>query len=611
MRQFFSSLLRGLDGLRRILVNGLFLLIILAYVAIMLTLQPKVPNQAALIIDPHGPIVEELELPTPASLPLTGGLATSQTRLHDLTAAIKRATSDSRIRIMILKLDDMDRSSLPVLREVQQAIAAFRAAGKMVIATGPNYSQSQYYLAAAADTIFLHPMGYVGIEGFSVYRNYIRDALDRLHIQAEVFRAGKYKSAIEPLLRNDMSADDREANKALLDTLWSSYLQDIAAMRKLHPERLQAVLDAPASYLEAHHGSLAELAKAEGLVDELADAGAIEDYIAGALDIVAGNYPTIAFRDYLRAAVDNDKSEHKNRIGIITASGMILDGIQPAGSIGSDSMTSMLRRAARDPAIKAVVLRIDSPGGSAQASEMIRSEMIRLQKAGKPIVVSMGGAAASGGYWIATAADEIWAAPTTITGSIGAFGVMLNMQQGLESLGIHNDGFGTTAIAGGIRADRAMPAEMASVMQLSISDVYQRFVRIVAASRKLDENRVESIAEGRVWSGRDAKQIGLVDHLGSFDDAIAAAANLAAIGDDYGRTWLKPEQGIADMILAGILGEADALLPGSMRALASLITAESLPATAITPASLRHMATWLGLPPTHTGALAMCNLHVE
>lgn len=611
MKQFFSSLLHGLDWLRRILVNGLFLLIILAYVAIMLTLQPNVPNQAALIIDPHGPIVEELELPSPASLPLTGGLATSQTRLHDLTATIRRAADDARIRIMILKLDDMDRSSLPVLREVQQAIAAFRAAGKMVIATGPNYTQSQYYLAAAADTIFLHPMGFVGIEGFSVYRNYIRDALDRLHIQAEVFRAGKYKSAIEPLLRNDMSPDDREANKALLDTLWSNYLQDIAAMRKLQPERLQAVLDAPASYLEAHHGSLAELAKAEGLVDELADAGAIEDYIAGALDIVQGNYPTIAFRDYLRAAVDSNRPEHKNSIGIITASGMILDGMQPAGSIGSDSMAAMLRRAAKDPAIKAVVLRIDSPGGSAQASEMIRSEIIRLQKTEKPVVVSMGGAAASGGYWIASAADEIWASPTTITGSIGAFGVMLNLQQGLETVGIHSDGFGTTAIAGGMRADRAMPAEMARVMQLSISDVYQRFIRIVAASRKLDENRVEAIAEGRVWSGRDAKQIGLVDHLGSFDDAIAAAANLAAISDDYGRIWLKPEQGIADMLLAGILGEANTLLPDSWRTLAGLLSTTSLPVTAMTAANIQRMASSLGLPPTHSGALAICNLHVE
>jgi len=609
MKIFFTGLFLWLDRLRRILVNGLFVLIIVAYIAVLLTMQPKVPDQAVLVLDPVGQVVEELELPSPLALPLTGGVATSQTRVHDLIAVIRQAAGDQRIRLMVLKLDEMDRSSLPVLQELRQAIEAFRATGKMVIATGPNYTQSQYYLAAAANTVFLHPMGYVAIEGFSMYRNYIRDALDKLHIHAEVFRAGKYKSAIEPLLRNDMSDDDRAANRVLLTSLWDSYLKDIARMRNLQPRRLQEVLDAPSRYLTEYHGNLAELAKAEGLVDELADQGAIEDYIAGAMDIEQGEYPTIAFRDYLQAAVSGNDDDHDNQIGIITASGMILDGEQPAGSIGSDSMLNMLKRAQHDDAIKAVVLRIDSPGGSAQASEIIRTAIIRLQKAGKPVVVSMGGAAASGGYWIAAPADEIWAAPSTITGSIGAFGVMLNMQKGLEKLGVHSDGLGTTTIAGGLRVDRAMPPELARVMQLTISDVYQHFVHIVATGRKLDESRVAEIAEGRVWSGLDAQRLGLVDHLGGFDDAVNAAARLADLGDDYGRSWIKPPQGLVDILLARFIGKTEALFPGVWQNTGYLLMANA--AVPLSPAALRQYAGWLGLPLYQPGAMALSNLRVE
>jgi len=606
MKTFFTGLFRWLDRLRRILVNGLFVLIILAYAAVMLSMQPNVPDQAVLVLNPVGQIVEELELPSPMSLPLTGGAATSQTRVHDLVAVIRQAAVDKRIRLMVLQLDEMSRSSLPELQEVRSAIEAFRATGKMVVAVGPNYTQSQYYLAAAANTVFLHPMGYVGLEGFSMYRNYIRDALDRLHVRAEVFRAGKYKSAIEPLLRNDMSDADREANQALLSTLWGSYLKDIARMRNLRVQRLQEVLDAPSHYLKDYHGNLAELAKAEGLVDELADQGAIEDYIAGAMDIEQGEYPAIAFRDYLHAAVSENDDGHDSQVGIITASGMILDGQQPAGSVGSESMLEMLARAQKDDAIKAVVLRVDSPGGSAQASETIRTAIMRLQKAGKPVVVSMAGVAASGGYWLAAPADEIWASATTITGSIGAFGVMLNLQQGLEELGVHSDGLGTTSIAGGMRVDRAMPPELAAVMQLTISDVYQRFVHIVATGRKLEESRVKEIAEGRVWSGLDAQRLGLVDHLGDFDAAVNAAARLAALGDDYGRHWIRPPQGLGEIILSKLIGKADALFPGVWQS--SLLMGN---AAALSPALLRECAGWLGLTLHQPGALALSNLRVE
>ncbi|MDQ6992169.1 MAG: signal peptide peptidase SppA [Mariprofundus sp.] len=611
MKQFFSRLFRWLEGLRRILVNSLFVIIIFAYGFLLLGMQPEVPDRAALVVNPTGQIVEELETPSAMALPLSGGVATSQTSVHDLVAVIRQAASDERIHLMVLKLDEMGHSSLPLLQELRHAITDFRATGKMVIATGPNYTQSQYYLAAAANTIFLQPMGYVGIEGFSVYRNYIRDALDKLHVQAEVFRAGKYKSAIEPLLRNDMSDADRESNRLLLTTLWDSYLKDIAEMRNLRPQRLQQLLDKPSQYLEAAHGSMAELAKTEGLVDELADHGTIEEYIAGAMDITEGDYPMITFRDYLHAAVSDHVDSEVDQIGIITASGMILDGEQPAGKVGSLTMLEMLKRAEQSDKIKAVVLRIDSPGGSAQASEVIRAAVLRLQKAGKPVVVSMAGAAASGGYWMAAPADEIWASATTITGSIGAFGVMLNIQKGLEKLGVHSDGIATTTIAGGLRIDRAMPAELAKVMQLTISNVYQRFLQVVAQGRHMEQNQVAAIAEGRVWSGADAKRLGLVDHLGGFDDAVKAAARLALLGNHYQRTWIKPPQGFIDLLMAQFMGNAEALFPGVWQNLSYLTMASQVTTAPLSPALLHQLSGRLGLPLYQPGALTLSNLRVE
>jgi len=606
MKAFFSSLLRWLDRIRSILVNSLFIIVILAYVVILIGMQPKVPEQSALILDPHGSIVEEMELPSPASLPFSGGISTSQTRVHDMTGAITAAADDERIRVLVLKLDQMGHASLPVLHELRRAIEHFRASGKPVIATGPNYSQSQYYLAATADTVFLHPMGYVGIEGFSIYRNYIRDALDRLHIHAKVFRAGTYKSAIEPLLRNDMSPADRESNKVLLTTLWSHYLDDIAAMRHVKAARLQTVLDDPARYLEQQHGNLANLAKAEGLVDQLADSATIEHTIASRMGSEQDDYAAIGFRDYLQATAKKQDSETDN-IGIITASGMILDGEQPAGSIGSSSMQALLKQAEQDTSIKAVVLRIDSPGGSAQASEIIRSAVVRLKQSGKPVVVSMGGAAASGGYWMATPADQIWAEPTTITGSIGAFGVMLNGEKALEQLGVHSDGLSTTRIAGGLRMDRAMPEQLANVMQLTIADVYQRFLQIVAEGRKMDIQQVETIAEGRVWSGDDAKRLGLVDQLGGLDDAVKAAAKLASLGDHYHRFWIRPAQGFGDLLMARILGSAESLMPATAQQLRLLATAY----TGLSAADLQHYSRWLGLPLNQPGALVLSDLRIE
>jgi len=556
MKRFFSTLFGWLGRLRNLLINGLFMLLLLVFIAALFAGRPEVPDRAALVIDPSGQIVEELELPSSAGFPLDLSLtAPNQANLHHLTAAITHAADDERIRVLVLKLAEMGKTSMPKLQELRRAIAVFKKSGKPVIAVGPNYSQSQYYLAAMADRVFLDPMGVVALQGFSIYRNYFKTALDRLHVDVQLFRAGKYKAAIEPLIRDDMSPEDRAANQALLAVLWSAYKQDVAEMRGIKAEHLQALLDRPADFLASYDGDYAALFKAEGLVDELADAYNVEAAIATAV----GNnqYDSIDFHDYLSATASELPDAKDQQVGVIVASGMIVDGKQPPGMVGSDSMIEMLNRARLNPKIKAVVLRIDSPGGSAQASEAIRRAVLHVKAAGKPVVVSMSGLAASGGYWIAAPADEIWAAPTTITGSIGAFGVMANFEQGLEKLGVHSDGLGTTTIASGIRPDRAMPAQLVKVMDLAMKHTYRRFLSVVANGRGMSVDAVASLAEGRVWTGVDAQRLGLVNGLGSFEDAVTRAAKLAKIEDDYSQVWIKPVLSLQEMMLLQLFGNAD------------------------------------------------------
>ncbi len=594
MKGFFSALFGWLDRIRRLFFNALFLLLVLLIAVALFSGRQGLPDRVALVIDPAGPVVEETEFPVPGALPLQLGLAApQQTVLHDLLRSIEHAAQDDHIRVLVLRLEKMQRVPLERLQAIRRAIGRFRASGKPVIAAGAYYSQSQYYLAAAADRVFLAPMGVVALEGFSIYRNYFRDALASLHVNLRLFRAGRYKAAAEPLVRNDMSAEDRAANQALLDVLWAAYKQDIAAMRGIKPERLQQLLDHPSRFLAEHHGSLAELARAEGLVDELSDRTGVERAIAEVLGVTTDDYPSISYRDYRRMI--DDGRPGARRIGIITASGMILDGEQPPGTVGDANMAEMLARARNDEHIRAVVLRIDSPGGSAAASEAIRSEIARLQQAGKKVVVSMGSMAASGGYWMAAGADQIWASPTTITGSIGAFGMLADIEEGLKRLGIHTDGLGTTRIAGGIRPDRRLPDELARVMQLSIQDVYRRFLKVVAEGRRLPETRVAELAEGRVWSGADAKRLGLVDELGGLDEAVQAAAKLAGIGDDFSTVRIKRRQKLGELLLQRLFGSSDAWL-----GMAGVLPGLGGPSLAAWIDMLRHGGVW-----------AVCGLKVE
>jgi protease IV len=570
MGKRLSAWLKALDTVRRVIVNGLFLLIVLLVIVGLFSKREVVPSKAVLVVDPKGDIVEQLAVPGSGLTPFSF-TAPRQTRLRDLIQVIHTAKNDKRIRMMALDLQDMGRSSLDKLQAIRQAIEDFRASGKPVVAYADHYTQGQYYLAAAANRVFLHPMGLVALTGFGLYRDYFKDAIDKLGIDVHVYRAGKFKSAMEPFMRNNMSDADRQANQAWLSVLWDDYKRNVAAMRGIDPAHLQAVLDDLPKYLQQYGGSMAKLALGEKWVDQLADEQDVEAYVASKLGLAANqDIPQIHWRDYLRATRAVKLEQPDTAVGIITASGAIMEGDQPPGVIGASTLASEIDDARKNSHIKALVLRVDSPGGSALASETIRQALLRFRTSGKPLVVSMGGMAASGGYWISTAADEIWASPTTLTGSIGVFGLIGDVHDALAKIGIHADGLGTTPIAGALRPDLPVAPPVAQAMQMGVDDIYGRFLKVVAEGRKMPLDRVAPIAEGRVWSGVDAKRLGLVDQLGDLDQAVAAAAARAGISAHYQRQWLAPPRPFWDRLLDRLRGEARAVAPSAFTASAQL-----------------------------------------
>jgi len=549
-RRVMVKLLRGIDFFRKLVLNIVFF-IVLYYVLLFLFRDtvPIVPGSTALIIDPKGRIVEEL---TPASFstPLMRAvnMSSRETLLKDLVNAIAAAKNDPRVRILVLSLDDMEETGIPKLFEIGQAIEHFKKSGKKVFAVSDNYNRSSYYLAAHADSIFMNPMGMVILEGFSKYLTYYRDALDRLGVEVNIFRVGKYKSAVEPFLRSDMSPEDKESTIQWLNGLWRSYLDDIVKARKglVTYESLVDYTEGFNERLKEAKGDTAVMAVSAGLVDE----ARTRDQIRKTLIRKAGenmetrSYNQVNYLDYLKALnLDGwGDTASDNVIGVITAKGDILDGRQLPGTIGGESTADLIRKAYMDKRVKAIVLRVDSPGGSSFASEMIRQELDTARQRHLPVIVSMGSVAASGGYWISMASDEVWAYPTTITGSIGIFGMFPTFHKTLDKfLGVRVDGVGTNKLAGAFRLDRPLSPGVGEAIQLVIENGYTQFVNIVAKCRKMSPEKVNEIAQGRVWIGSDAYKLGLVDKMGSFNDAVVSAAKRARLGKDYSVKFFRPQ----------------------------------------------------------------------
>jgi protease-4 len=545
LRSFFSGLWRGLDALRKALHLIVLLVIFAVVIGLLRGSVPRIPAKAALLIAPEGQLVEQLSGdPVERALQETRGETHRETLLWDLTDSIRAAAGDARIAALALELGKFEGGTQPTLEELAAALREFRASGKKVIAYGAEMTQERYYLAAQADEVLLDPMGFVLIDGFDRYRMYLKDALDKLGVEINVFRVGAFKSAVETFTRTNMSPEDREESRTYLNALWSSYQGAVTRARKLPPDALEKYVDSLSKTVSAAGGDAARVALQANLVSGLKTRIEFEQRLIALAgkDDDSGSYKSIPVDDYVRYARAQKKlkADGKPRVGVIVAEGDILDGDQPPGSIGGDSLARLIRQARIDKDIKAVVLRVDSPGGSVLASEQIYRELLALRGAGKPVVVSMSGYAASGGYYISAPADEIWASPATITGSIGIFAIIPTVERTLGKVGVGVDGVGTTPLSGQLRLDRPLGDEARTLLQSTVSRGYDEFLERVANGRKKTRAEVDAIAQGRVWAGTDAHRLGLVDQLGSFNDATRAAARRAKM-TDYALEFIEPE----------------------------------------------------------------------
>jgi protease-4 len=557
-----AAMWRGVDAARRLVFNLLFIAIVIALLALAFRRdEPDIADTTALVVAPKGQLVEQLAAKTvERMLDEARGSATPETLVKDVVDAIRAARDDDRVKVLVLDLGAFDGARLTKLQDVRDAVRDFKTSGKQVIATADAYGQDAYYLAAFADEVWLHKMGMVMLEGYGRYRMYYKEGIDKLGLDVHVFRVGEYKSYVEPYIRDDMSPEAREADAEWLGDLWRIFLEDVAAERGMTPERLDEYAQGFPAVIAAAAGDTARAALDFGLVDQALTRVETRERLIGLVgeDEDDHSYNQVAFADYLKT-IDDDRfgrDAKGDKVGVVVARGSILDGSQPAGAIGGDSTAKLIHQARNDDKVKAIVLRVDSGGGSAFASEVIRRECEAARAAGKPVVASMGSVAASGGYWISTASDQIWAHPGTITGSIGILAIFPTYQRPLaEHLGIHVDGISTAPLAG-VRPDRELPSEVGGLIQSVIDQGYREFLERVAASRGMTTDEVDRIARGRVWSGQDAHELGLVDNLGTLDDAIAAAAALAGLGDDYAVSYVEPEEKLKDRLLRELMAEA-------------------------------------------------------
>ena len=548
----FGFVWRVLDALRKVMHLIVLLVLFLGLAAALSPSIPLVPHKTALVIAPQGALVEQLAGdPFDRAVAELYGQQRAETLVRDLTDAIEAAKTDKRVEALVLDVGSMAGGGVAKLEEVARAVRDFRTSGKKVYAYGEGFDQAQYYLAAHADEIYLDPQGLILIDGFGYYRTFLKGLIDKLAVDVNVFRAGKFKSYTDQFSRSDMADTEEEESLGWLNSLWSQYQAGVVKARRLEEGAIADYANNFAALAKAQRGDLAAVALEKKLVTDLKSRREFEEQMKGLVGEDEDNHTfrAVAHWDYL-ANVRPARALHLDgdRVGVVVASGEILDGEQPPGTVGSDSLARLLREALYEEAIKAVVLRIDSPGGSVFASEVIRREVDALRKAGKPVIASMSSVAASGGYYIAMDADQIWASPATLTGSIGVFAVFPTVERTLNKFGITIDGVGTTALADSLRLDRSLSEGAKEILQSSVEHTYTEFVEHVATARGKSFDDIDAVAQGRVWAGADAAQQGLVDHLGSYKDALNAAAKLAKLEEDYEVQYIEPALGWREAI---------------------------------------------------------------
>jgi len=516
------------------------LLMVFLVVALLQSKKIIVPDQGALVVSLEGVIQEQKIYNESPLQALSAGSRKRQTILRDVIRSIDLARQDDRISLLIVNTNGLLGAMPSKLHYIGVAISRFRESGKKVVTYGNNFTQAGYLIASYADEIYLHPHGGVLLYGYGSYQNYYKGFLDKIKAEVQLFRVGKYKSAMEPFIRSDMSPAARQASRMLLGDLWGEYMDAVAISRALDKGDITAKFDSVDGDLAGVGGDLAELAMRYKLVDGLKTREEWRQYLGELLKAKSDDLKdkTIGYQAYLAADALKVSPSH-DMIAVVYANGVIMDGEHPQGIAGGDTVSRHLREARLNDKVKAVILRVNSPGGSAFASELIRQEVLQLKAAGKPVIVSMGSLAASGGYWISANADEIWAAPTTITGSIGIFGAIPNFEGTLAEIGINTDGVGTTplSVAG---VTKPLPEKVKAIIQSSIENGYDRFLKLVSEGRNMTVEQVHEIAQGRVWSGTKALELGLVDKLGSFDDTVRSAAKMAGLDKYKLAFWEDP-----------------------------------------------------------------------
>ncbi|HDN5791162.1 TPA: signal peptide peptidase SppA [Salmonella enterica subsp. enterica serovar Bareilly] len=569
---FFKWTWRVLNFVREMVLNLFFIFLVLVGVGIWMQIgngsNSEQTARGALLLDISGVIVDKPSTNHRLSALGRQLFGASSDRLQenslfDIVNAIRQAKDDRNITGIVLDLKNFTGADQPSMRYIGKALREFRDSGKPVFAVGENYSQGQYYLASFANKIWLSPQGQVDLHGFATNGLYYKTLLDKLKVSTHVFRVGTYKSAVEPFIRDDMSPAAREADSRWIGELWQNYLHTVSANRQISPQQLfpgaQAIIDG----LTSVGGDTAKYALDHKLVDALASSADVEKALTKQFgwSKTENNYRAISYYDYsLKTPADTGGT-----IAVIFANGAIMDGEETPGNVGGDTTASQIRDARLDPKVKAIVLRVNSPGGSVNASEVIRAELAAARAAGKPVVVSMGGMAASGGYWISTPANYIVASPSTLTGSIGIFGVINTVENSLSSIGVHSDGVSTSPLAD-ISMTKALSPEVQQMMQLSIEYGYKRFITLVADARKRTPEQIDKIAQGHVWTGEDAKANGLVDSLGDFDDAVAKAAELAKL-KQWHLDYYQDEPTVLDMVMDSMTGSVRAMLPEAIQAM--------------------------------------------
>ena len=531
----------------RYMISLVVVLFFIAIVAGMFVddIQPM-PERGALYLAPSGTLVDQRSYIDPVSeIFAQPGQRDTETLVRDLVLSLEQAQYDERITHVLLDTNYMAGGSIAKLEEISGALQRFKQSGKPIIAIGDNFSQSQYFLAAHADEIIMNPLGRVMLTGFGSYSSYYKEALDKLKINVHVFRVGKYKSAVEPFLGKGMSDEARVDRRDLVDSLWQFYTSRVEQLRGLPNGALNDLANNMHLRLAEENGDIAALALQQGLIDRIATRSETKAHLLEILPHSNGEFdsvPMAAYLNHIKLSSLKAVNKGKAEIAVVVASGSIIDGNQPEGTIGGDTLAEMFTAIEEEDQVKAVVLRVDSPGGSAFASDVIRDSIASLRKKNIPVVISMGSYAASGGYWIATESDKILALSTTITGSIGVFGVIPTFEDSLSAMGVYSDGVGTTNIAGMLQLSRAMTPEAKMIMQSGVDHVYTRFLTLVADARESTPNAIHEIAQGRAWTGKKALELGLVDELGDLNDAIASAATLAGVSDykiDYRRKPLS------------------------------------------------------------------------